>query len=248
MENKFGEDNIDRGDMRIGSFFAMKLELQLFQYTRFYAIWAFNELETLQEKAEETETLRSNAFAFQAGLELAIPFSGALLTFGVEGVYTYPFVYVSRDKLWSFYKSTYGNANGFRYWTGSPFGPDSIAGAIWAGYEKGSWSIKGDFLFLTQGERASLSIFDSLDYHPVLMDSYEATKLRTPTGVPSYTYQLRISGTWLPKNWITLSLHPSYRIVMNHNNIENNLRHGFEIALSAQFIPRNLRSFNLVWK
>jgi hypothetical protein len=235
----------EENDSRVGSFFGMKLELQLIRYTRIYGMWALNELQTPGERAQEPNALRPDSFAFQAGVECTIPLSEASLTFGVEGVYTYPFMYISRDKWWSFYKPAKGNSS-FHYWTGTPFGPDSIAAAGWAGYATETWSVSGSFLFLVQGERSKFSIFEGKQYHPVLIGTYESSLLTTPTGIPAYTYEIRLEGTWLPRKWLSLSLSPSYQVVVNYDNIRGRLEHGFEIALSVQFIPREQWHFNIM--
>jgi hypothetical protein len=247
MEDAFGQENINRSDLRVASFFALKLDLQLFRHTRIYGIWALNELQTPDEKKKEPEALRPDSFAVQAGAEFAFPISQAVLTFGMEAVYTYPFVYISRDKRWSFYKPMNGNSKDFQYWTGSPFGPDSFAAVFWTQYTANLWSIKGDFLFLVQGERSKLSIFDTPDYHPFLTDNFKEVGLTSPTGTPSYNYILRFQGAWSPKSWLRLSLNPGYQIVVNHDNVKDKLRHGFELALSAQFVPRELWRVNATW-
>ena len=230
-------------DARVGSFFAMKLEVQAFKYTRLYGIWALNELQTPEERAREPYALRPNSFGFQAGAESALPLRSGLLTFGVEGVYTYPFLYVLRDKRWSFYKPANGNSGPFPYWTGFPFGPDSIAAILWAGYDAGNWSISGSFLFLLQGERSGFGIFDTPDYHPALLESFAATNLRTPTGIPTYTYHLRMRGTWRVTPFLDLAMHTGFQIAAR----EDRFAKGFEVIFSARFIPRSLWRLNTRW-
>ena len=252
----------DRTNMRVGSFFGAKLEIQLLRMMRLYGLWAFNELQTPRENDIEPDAFKSDSFAFQLGAEFAIPLSDASLTFGIEGLYTYPFVYVSRDKRWSFYKPESGNSRpeysvpeehrnaSFKHWTGTPFGPDSIAVAIWARYTEDPWTFAGQFLFAAQGERSPLSIFDTDTYHPILTRDIEETNLRTPTGIPAYTYQInfRVTRSMGTGNWITASLNPGYIIVVNHSNERGNTEHGFEVTLSVQFIPRELHRFNISWK
>jgi hypothetical protein len=212
-------------------------------------MFAFNELQSPDEKKTNSEELAQNSFGFQAGTEFSFPLSkAAVLSFGIEGVYTYPFFYISSDKRWSFYKRPGGNSGSFAYWTGTPFGPDSIAVSFWTEYATKSWSIGGSFLFLVQGERSKFSIFDTRDYHPVLIGDYEKTNLKTPTGIPSYTYEIQLKGTWTPKEWLSLSLSPGYRIVSNYDNIKSSeLEHGFEITLAAQYRPGGSRNIRKAW-
>jgi hypothetical protein len=235
-------------DKRVAPFFALRVELEPFRHWRIYGIWAMNELHTPGERIDEPRALRPDSLAFQAGVEFAAPLPGALLSFGLEGVYTYPFVYISRDKRWSFYKPRNGNSGPYEYWTGSPFGPDSLAADCWASWDAGRWSLSGNFLFLAQGERSKFSVFDTPEYHPVLLDDYEATLLKSPSGTPSYTWQLEFEGTWYPKSWLALSFSPGWRLTLNHGNIPDRVEQGFEFALSLRFIPRELRQFDLGWR
>jgi hypothetical protein len=230
-------------DSRVGSFFAMKLEAQVFKYTRIYGIWALNELQTPEEKATEPEALRPDSFGFQAGAETGLPLRAGVLTFGLEGVYTYPFFYVSRDKHWSFYKPSNGNSGPFAYWTGFPHGPDSAAATAWAGYDAETWSFSGSFLFLVQGERAGFGVFDTPDYHPALLESYAATLLKTPTGTPTYTFHIRMRGTWEVAPFLGFSLHAGFQVITR----EGHFSKGFEAAISARFVPRALWHLDTLW-
>ncbi|MDR1972931.1 MAG: hypothetical protein LBQ46_13540 [Treponema sp.] len=235
---------IDKDNARVASFFAMKLELLVFKYTRIYGIWALNELQTADEKRKNPRALRPDSFAFQGGSEFSIPVSwagGGHLKFGVEGVYTFPFMYVMQGKDWSYYKPADSQTGDLEFWTGTPFGPDSAAASLWAGFHRPQWSLSTSLLFLAQGERSSTAIFETNTYHPWRTKNFEETRLVSPSGRPSYTWALGFSGTWSIKEWLTLRLDPGYKIVNNYGHAEGT-EQGIELAFSVRLTPP--RRFN----
>jgi hypothetical protein len=190
------------------------------------------------EESNWKEGLTPNAMAFQAGFEAALPaFSRGLWRFGLEGVYVQPYMYVLWDKKWSFYKEVpeLGQMD-LNYWTGTPFGPDSIAGAFWLGYEDIplKWSLELGFVFSAQGKRSGFDIFKDDGYRPT-HKVYDVTV--PPTGTPVYTYTVKVLGSWSPAAWVDLAMQPGYRIVNNYGHIPGDNNQGFEIALSARFRP-----------
>jgi hypothetical protein len=185
--------------------------------------------------------------AFQAGTEVSVPVTGGYWVFGLEGVYTYPYMYVLHNKNWSFVKEADEVDNmDVRYWTGTPFGPDSIAGTLWVGYHDlarrtgmwaGPWSLEFSFTLAAQGKRSGTDIFDDTSY-PGYRPTPTVYDVVTPlTGTPTYTYTVTALGKWTPLNWLDLSLQPGYRIVSNQGHVSGNTEQGFEIALSARFTP-----------
>ncbi|MDR2741239.1 MAG: hypothetical protein LBB98_03690, partial [Treponema sp.] len=119
-----------------------------------------------------------------------------------------------------------------RSWTGTPFGPDSIAGALWAGYHSfAQWSCVFSFVFAAQGERSGTDIFDGDNYRPS-PEVYDIT--RPPTGTPVYTSTFSVLGKWAPYEWLCFSLQPGYRIVTNAGHLSGRTEHGFEIVLSSR--------------
>jgi hypothetical protein len=252
-------EDFDGADSRIGSFFGMKLEVRPVKHLRFYALWALNELQTAGEKEDDPDALKPDSMAFQGGFELILPFGAAYWSFGLEGVYTFPYVYVLRGKTWSFYKpGTPQAGENVRFWTGTPFGPDTAAGALWAGYHASRWSLSGTLVFAAQGERSGLDIFDGNDYHPwrtwkrlmaadpgapdAAMDTaLEETALVSPSGLPSLVWQFGVSLKWSPRKWLSISLEPAYTVVNNYGHVKGNTEQGFETALSIRYTPWPLR-------
>jgi hypothetical protein len=224
---------------RAASFFAMKLEAQVIKYCRLYGVWAVNELQTPGEKIKPG-ALRPDSFGFQAGAEFSLPESragGGHWVFGMEGVYTYPFLYVKPGRDWSYYKPGDSQTGGLEFWTGTPFGPDSAAASLWAGF-RGPWgSLSLSFLFLAQGERSSTDIFTKMDYHPWRTKNTAELRLASPTGIPAYTWALSLSGEWLLKEWLTIQINPGYTIVQNYGHVPGSLEQGFEMAFSLRLTP-----------
>jgi hypothetical protein len=233
-------NDIAYDNSRVSSFFAMKLELQMIKYSRIYGIWALNELQTPGERKDHPDALRVNSFAFQGGAEFSLPHSlagGGHWTFGLEGVYTYPYFYVMEGKDWSFYKPADSQTGDLEFWMGTPFGPDSAAASLWGGFNGPAWSLSLSFLFLAQGERSSTGIFTANDYHPWRTKNTAELSLVSPTGIPAYTLALGLSGTWSPKEWLSLALYPGYKIIRNYDHLRGRVEQGLELALSLRLTP-----------
>jgi hypothetical protein len=224
------------GASRAGSFFGAKIEYQPWNHVRLYGLFGITQLQLAIEHDRWEEDLTPDALGFQAGAEFSVPAPQGYWTFGLEGVYTYPYMYVKYDKGWSYYRELAEvDRLTVRYWTGTPFGPDSIAGTLWAGYHhRAQWSLEGSFLFLAQGEKSGTDIFDNDGYR---VTHEVADVVRSPTGIPTYTYTVTLLGKWSPVAWLNVSLQPAYTIVQNHGHSSDTLEQGFEIILSIQIKP-----------
>jgi hypothetical protein len=229
------------GTSRIGSFFGAKIEFQPVKYLRLYGLFAMDQLQLGIERDNWADDLTPDALAFQAGAEVSIPVRRGYWTSSLEGVYTYPYMYILYDKAWSFYKELDEIDNTtIRYWTGTPFGPDSIAGALSLGYYalypdgKATWSLKFSFLFLAQGEMSDPAVFDTNNYRPT---PAVADVVVPPSGIPMYTYTIKLLGKWSPFDWLHTAMQPGYRIISNHRHITGKLEHGFEMTFSVRINP-----------
>ncbi|MDR0475845.1 MAG: hypothetical protein LBH43_19530 [Treponema sp.] len=242
-KNPDGTDKYDRtfdpnNHSRIGSYFGVKLEFQPLRYLRFYGLFVMDQFNLPMKKTNWLDTLYPDAAAFQAGAEFSFPGAGGYWEFGLEGVYTYPYMYVMWDKSWSFYKEVPElDIATLRYWTGSPFGPDTIAGTFWAGFRSSSlWYAGFSFEISACGERSELSIFDrdnSIDdtyrpHHKV----YDVTV--SPTGIPVISYTTTLRLEYCPREWLSFAFHPGYRVAANSGHEEGRLEQGFELAISAR--------------
>jgi hypothetical protein len=233
------EDNTfdPTGGSRIGSYFGAEIEWQPIRYLRLYGLFVMDQFQLGVEKSNWETSLTPDAMAFQAGAEASFPRAGGYWAFGLEGVYTYPFMYVLWDKHWSFYKENPEiDQMTVRYWTGSPFGPDSIAGSLWAGFHAPKWSAVFTFTAAVQGERSGLGIFDRApgDYQP----SHEVYDVTTPpTGIPVRTYTASVLAKWAPFIWLDFSLQPGYRYMVNAGHQTGKNTGSFEIAVSLRLRP-----------
>jgi hypothetical protein len=249
-KNEDGTDKYDRtidpnGHSRIGSYFGVKIEFQPVRYFRFYGLFVMNQLNLPMKKSAWEDTLYPDAIGFQAGADFTIPVKGGHWEFGLEGVYTYPYLYVLWDKGHSFYKEVPELDNyKLRYWTGTPFGPDTAAGSLWVGFRATNlWYAGLSFVVAAQGEKSSLMVFDR-DYS--IDDTYRPSHAvydvtRSPTGIPVITYTAALRGEYSPLKWLSLILQPGYRVAVNAGHERGRIEHGFEAALSARFTPLNLR-------
>ena len=232
------------GNSRIGSYLGVKLEWQPVKYLRLYGLMAMTQYQLPIEKQKWQEDLTPDALGFQAGFDLSIPVKKGYWDFGIEGVYTYPYLYVLWDKSWSFYKEVPEVDNfDLRYWTGTPFGPDTIAGALRAGFRSSTnWYAGISFVFSAQGERSGLTIFDIKPDKENINNTYRPSnkvfdETVPPTGIPVYTYTTTLRGEYYPKKWLSFIFQPGYRITVNAEHEEDRVEHGFEFALSARFKP-----------
>jgi hypothetical protein len=234
IKNENGTGKVDStGGSRVGSYFGVKVEYQPVKHLRLYGLFAMTQFQLEVERRHWQADLTPNAFAFQWGSEASLPADRGYWLFGIEGVYTYPYMYVLYHKDWSFYKE-YPEVERItaRSWTGTPFGPDSIAGALWAGYHSfARWSWVFSFVFAAQGERSGTDIFNDDNYRPS-PEVYDVT--RSPTGTPVYTSTFSVLGKWTPYEWLSFSLQPGYRIVNNAGHLSGRTEHGFEVILSSR--------------
>jgi hypothetical protein len=232
------------GTSRIGSYFGARFELQPVKYLRFYGLFVMDQLQLAEEVKNHKGSLTPNAMGVQGGLGFSYPISSGYLDFGLEGVYTQPYLYTMYHKRWSFYKEYPEIDNvDVKNWTGTPFGPDTVAGSFKAGFEaRTNWALTFFFVFAAQGERSDIYKFDNDDFIPdkgysysPMPENYNVT--RPPTGIPQFTYTASLRGEWKPLKWIRLTLQPGYRVIRNSNHTKGKNEQGFEIALSVQFTP-----------
>jgi len=239
-----GNEQIEdyNGHSRIGSYFGVKLEFQPVRYMRLYGLFVMDVLNLPMKKTHWMEGLYPDAIGFQAGAEISFPVNGGYWEFGLEGVYTYPYLYIMWGKGWSFYKEVpemdIMKDPPLRYWTGTPFGPDTIAGTLWTGFRSSSnWYGGFSFTFSAQGERSDLSVFERFDDDKIRPSHLVYDVTVSPSGIPVFTYTFSLRGEYSPKKWLSLALQPGYRVTVNRGHIEDRLDHGVEIAFSLRYTP-----------
>ncbi|MDR2535250.1 MAG: hypothetical protein LBD29_04355 [Treponema sp.] len=237
-----GQEGLKSGDSRVGSYGGVILDWSPWKYFRIYGLFGMTEFQGPGEVG--SDSTGPNAFAFQLGSETYIPVSSGHWRFGLEGVYTYPYMYILGHKNWSFYREANETSNPWsRDWVGNPFGPDSIVGTIWAGYQDTRlWAVSLSFLFAAQGENSETAVFDLPD-NEYYANTPEENASVTPTGIPAYTYLINLNGKWSASSWLHFTLRTSYKIIYNFEHIQERLEQGFEISFSIQFTPKGLWSW-----
>ena len=226
------------GCSRVGSILGLKIEWLPVKNLRLYGLFVMNQYQLPYEKENWSEDLTPDALGFQAGLNFSLPVKNGFWDFTLEGVYTYPYLYVLHNKKWSFYKEAHEVDNmTLRYWTGTPFGPDSIAGALKAGFHSNAnWYTGFSFVFSAQGERSTLDIFSEPDsfYRP----SPKVFNVTVPpTGIPIYTYTASLHGEYNLYKWLQFTIQPGYTVTVNANRENDRIEHGFEVSLTIRFRP-----------
>jgi hypothetical protein len=232
--------DLDNEGSRVGAFFGAKVEYLPWKHLRLYGLFAMTQLQLPGELERWEELLTPDALAFQGGIEVSVASAKGYWLFGLEGVYTYPYMYLKEDKGWSYYKEMVEmDRITVRYWTGTPFGPDSIAGTVWGSYRRQTqagrwWSLGLSLVVAAQGEKSSTDIFDGTEYQPT---PTVQQVVRPPTGIPTYTYTVTLRGSVAPSPWLLISLEPGYQFVDNYKHREGRREQGFELSLSARIQP-----------
>jgi hypothetical protein len=198
-----------------------------------------------RENYSETAAIIPNSIAFLGGLESWIPLAETgYLYLGAEGVYTSPWMYILSDKGWSFFRSrrelvSPNTSDSINNWTGSPFGPDSIAVQVKTGWKglpagaPGNYSVYTGWRMWIKGERSQdFSIFENADpYYP---DSVEKAEESTPTGTAIYDNRIFLTGDWEPLPWLTLGSTISAGWILNDDHIWGKREFSTEFALYAK--------------
>jgi len=231
---------------RIGSYLGVKLEWQPIRNLRLYGLFAMTQFQIPYEKKNWLNQLTPDALGFQAGFNLSIPVTNGYLGFGMEGVYTYPYLYVLYNEKWSFYKEAHEVDNmTLRYWTGTPFGPDTIAGAFNVGFRSSTdWYAGFSFIFSAQGQRSSLDIFNDKINHSYRPTPSEYDVTVPPTGIPLLTYTAILRGEYNFRKWLIFGAQTGYRALVNAGHENGRIEHGFELSFTIRFKPDPVTWFN----
>jgi hypothetical protein len=230
------------GHSRIGSYLGVRFEYQPVRNFRFYGLFVMDVWNLPMKKNHWEDTLYPDAVGFQAGTEFSFPVKEGYWEFGLEGVYTYPYLYIMWSRGWSFFKEVREldimNPR-LRYWTGTPFGPDTIAGTFWAGFRSSTnWSAGFSFTFSAQGERSDLYIFERFGDDTIRPTHLVYDVTVPPSGEsPVYTYTASLRGEYSPNKWLTLTLQPGYRVTKNTDHKKDQIDKGFELAFSLKYTP-----------
>ncbi|MCR5217507.1 MAG: hypothetical protein K6D58_02380, partial [Treponema sp.] len=227
------------------------------KYLRFYGMFAMTQYQTPYELENWPSDCTPNGLGFQGGAETYIPCRQGYFHAWLEGYWADPYMYVKEDPNWSMvrtYSENIGDMAIFYEWVGSPFGPDTIAGELNAGYEiPEKWSLTGTYLFMAKGEYSGTNIFtEALDWGGVdtvcdidewvypdpngAMGREEAKRrqsLTCPSGTPEYVNRISLRGSLCATPAITFMAQGAFTFVFNHDNNEGEFECGPEITFAT---------------
>ena len=234
-------------DANNGEFMGVKLDWSPVRYVRFFGMFAMNQYQVPYERRDFADSLTPNSLGGQAGFESMIPAGGGYVKIAGEGYYAQPTLYIKQSPDWSFFRTYTDNIGDnaiFYEWTGSPLGPDTIAGEFSLGYENpGKWSLDVIYLLTVQGENAEKKIFydkTSDTWYSSTDNDNEKIKTvhnsgvtvpdgwayptenngknqyaETPTEVPKYTHKISLRGKWQATDWLSFTFQPSFVMILN---------------------------------
>ena len=255
----------DDDETHTGAYMCFKVSYVPVKNLRLYALFAQDQFQTPYELENWPNDVTPNAIGAQAGIESFIPYGEGNFHIWLEGYYAQPYLYIKESPNWSFlrtYEENIGDMAVFYEWIGSPFGPDSVAGELNFGYEKGrKWSLTGTYLFMARGEMAKDRVFkkDGMKWGGCDTDfdykddeelkawaypdkgaqGFDEAKRRqslvTPTGTPEYVNRVSLRGSYALSDYLTLKGQLAYTFVFNHANTKGSFEHGIEGAFTASW-------------
>lgn len=163
------------------AYFASMIEFLPISNLRIYGIYNQVELQTPWERGQKRGKYVPNSFGAQLGGEYNLILKNdAIINFGLEGVYTSPYMYIKPTPSSSLYRFRNDMESGGKVysWIGTPFGPDCIAGQFKMNYKPNKkWNIEFDYLISAKGQKD----FDMFDYKKTVdakntKDSYVSEK------------------------------------------------------------------------
>lgn len=258
--NDYDEDGNPYAEEKFCAYFGYLLETTIIKNTRIYVLYAQNEI---QSKAERTGNGRfyPDSYAYQAGFETSIPSKyDGYWNFGLEGVYTSPYMYIKHTPEASLYRLRQDNlsSDDIKTWLGSPFGPDNISFKADFGFSKNSkWKANLGYLFSMKGE-IDTQIFDIKKkyadgtnpeeeyyaYYPPVVHNLglgdddelisEALNMM-PSGIVQYTNRIILNGEYILNSHLKFNAQGIYSFVFNNNNIMDKNEQGIELSISMTY-------------
>lgn len=229
------------------AFIGYNIDFTPIKNLRIYALFAQNEFLA----PSETDNSFPNSLGAQLGIETIFPMHdfGGSFRGGIESVYTLPWLYIKHtpeNSLASikYQETTFGSNTLVTSWIGTPFGPDTLAVSLKAGYEMPSkWSAYFGYQFLAQGSNAFAdNVFTKNGKKKNTVSNYPATTKEdseanwiTAFHGPNpaqFTNRFSAEGTYNFTENISAAAKTSYVIVFNNKNIEDNTHHGIEMSVS----------------
>lgn len=245
------------------AYFGVLFEWTPIKNTRFYLVYAQNEIQTAAERKGFHGALYPDSFGYQAGTDISIPaFNDGYWNIALEGVYTSPYLYIKHTPNASLYRERKDNLSSDRIdsWVGFPYGPDCIASSLSFGYEKpAKWNASLGWNLIAKGEN-DFNIFkktskdesgkydttgteDFYSYYPTvayrLGKDYEQAKADAlnmlPTGIIQYTNQIILKGSYIINDHFKLNGQFIFSNVQNSKHIKDKSENGVELSLSITY-------------
>lgn len=258
--NDYSPDDSPYGEQNFCAYFCWLLEWSPVKNTRFYVLYAQNEIQSLLERQSEIGALYPDSLGVQLGADISIPFKNeSYWNISLEGVYTSPYLYIKHTPKASLYRVRDDNLSDdfIKSWIGSPYGPDSIGLQFMFGYEKISkWKVNLGYLFTAKGENdfdmfneyaeskneeyegSYSSYYPNVAYKLGLLsheEAYDDATNMLPSGVVEFTNQIVLNGEYRFNKHIKVNGQIIYSFINNLKNVRDEFGQGIEIATSMTY-------------
>lgn len=238
-------------------YMGIQVEVTPIKNLRIYALYAQNEIQSEQEKSSVAGKCLPDSLGFQFGTEYTkSDKNGGFWYYGLEGIYTSPFLYIKQGSAWSLYSYRYDmQSNGsdpICSWVGSPFGPDAVGFQTRAKYSNiNKWEAEMDYLFLAHGTN-SFGLFNSsveIDgteysaFYPSVLrnlgllsddDAVDLAQNMKLTGTVQFTNQISLKGKYILNEHFTFTGQLIYSFIFNNKNQTGDFAQGAELSLGAE--------------
>lgn len=235
---------------------------------RIYGIFAQTQFQTPYEVKNWPNDTTPSGMGGQIGAEYFLPLKNGLLSFGLEGSYAQPYLYIKESPNWSLVRTYAENLGDVTYpfyqWIGSPYGPDTAGGKIKIKYEIPSkFSVELSYLFLARGEMSGDSIFrnwkdENGNYkwggvktqtdtngwcYPgsggeALEEAKKKQSLTAPSGICEYVNTITLTASYYFSPMFSVFTQPSFVYAENANHKEGSSAFSFEFAAGCRFSCR----------
>ncbi len=252
--------NLDKDDpeSHTCAYMCFKIAYVPIKSLRIYLLFAQDQFQTPYETSHWPDNTTPRGISGQLGLESYIPYKAGYFHFWLEGTYTDPFMYIKEDPNWSLvrtYSENIGDMAIFYEWVGSPFGPDTLAGELNAGYEvPGKWAVTASYLLKGCGEYSGTKIFtDALDWggqdkvadinewvYPesnpaeTKEEGKEKQSWWAPHGTVELVNRAAVRASFSPNKYLTITAQPAFVFIFNSGNVKDEFISGGEFALSTK--------------
>lgn len=251
-------DYSEEEDTHTCAFMAAKMVYVPIKYVRLYGLFAMTQFQTPYETSNWGDSLTPNGMGGQFGIESYIPVKKGYIHSWLEFYYAQPYLYLKPTQeatMVRAYREDIGDTKRVNYeWIGSPFGPDTIAGSAYFGYEEAQkFKIALKYLFCASGQLSSDIIFNgwygnvrsNKSFFSTTTGEYNYEWLgyptnkherdrKSPSGTIEYTNTISLHFDYnLTKN-IQFMTQPAWTFVFNTDHARGDDDTNFEIAVAVR--------------